>query len=193
MSIRRTVIGVGYISKGIYKSRLDGDMTHEYISWRDMIHRCYNPRLIDKYPTYSECEVCDEWHDFQNFAKWSDDSNFSGLGYHVDKDLLVQGNKVYSPENCCLLPPELNFLIRIHSPNPTCLVGTTFHKRCGKWQSMISKNGKRVYLGMFNNEMDAHLCYVEEKERFVREEAQLWRERIDPRAYDALMRWRVNP
>lgn len=193
MGVKRTVMGVGYMGVGSYRSRVDGVMPKEYIVWRDMIHRCYNPRLRDKYPTYTGCVVHDNWHNFQKFAEWYHSQEYCDKGYQLDKDLIVQGNKIYSAERCCFLPPALNTLISINHSNRSSLVGTTFHKNTGKWQSLVNKSGKVVYLGLFNTELEAHLCYVQEKERFVREEAVVWRGFIDPVAYDALLNWKVTP
>ncbi len=195
--MKRTLIGIGFVGDGPYKTRIDGSMTNAYIAWRDMIHRCYNPKLREKYNTYNDCMVDDRWHNFQNFAKWFSSSKFSERGYHLDKDLLVRGNKTYGPDNCCLLPPALNYLIRINRPNKqplgkNPLIGATIHQSSGRWRSTISKNGEKVYLGLFDKEIDAHLRYVEEKEQFVREQAEFWRDNIENRAYEALMRWRVT-
>jgi hypothetical protein len=43
--------------------------------------------------------------------------------------------------------------------NKSGLVGVHFHKRAGKFTSEIRLNGKRLYLGLFDNEYEAHLAY----------------------------------
>lgn len=196
MGVKRTVMGVGYMGVGSYRSRVDGVMPKEYIVWRDMIHRCYNPRLRDKYPTYTGCVVHDNWHNFQKFAEWFVSHEFSIKGYQLDKDLLVRGNKIYSAESCCMLPPELNQLIRVDNQKKISairspLVGVTFHRDSGKWQAALSKNGKNIYLGLFERDIDAHFCYVREKESFVHEQADIWRGKIEDKAYQALKEWRL--
>ena len=40
--------------------------------------------------------------------------------------------------------------------------GVCWHKNRNKWYSSIRINGKSKYLGMFNNEYDAHLAYQNE-------------------------------
>ena len=46
-----------------------------------------------------------------------------------------------------------------HIPSSSKYVGVHFHKRSGKWVSRIVIKRKRVHLGVFTNEYDAHLAY----------------------------------
>jgi len=96
-----TVFGVGYIGGTEYKSSVDGKKTKEYIAWKGMIMRCYYYKYKELNPTYKGCYVCDEWHNFQNFAKWFHDNYISNC--HLDKDIKIKGNKVYSPDTCLLV------------------------------------------------------------------------------------------
>lgn len=32
-------------------------------------------------------------------------------GWHLDKDILLKGNKVYSPETCAFVPAKINSLL----------------------------------------------------------------------------------
>ena len=157
-----------------------------------MIYRCYDPKLADKEPTYRDCYVDESWHDFQVFAEWYKNHESYGLGYQLDKDLLVQGNRLYSAATCCLLPRELNTMVQTRNSN-SILVGTTFHKKSGKWQAQTKSEGKQLFLGLFSDRADAHLAYIEAKERVVRNAAEEWREKIEIKAYKALINWRVNP
>lgn len=50
--------------------------------------------------------MCDEWHSLKAFKKWHDNNFIEG--FHLDKDILVEGNKVYSPETCVYVTPLLN-------------------------------------------------------------------------------------
>jgi hypothetical protein len=91
----------GFIGVGKYASRNDdGEISAAYTSWVGMLDRCYNIKLSDKYHTYTDCVVCDEWHDFQNFAKWHEENYFDGG--QIDKDIKFNGNKLYSPETCIM-------------------------------------------------------------------------------------------
>jgi len=102
--------GVGYIGVGKYNSK-----THKklYKRWSSMIDRCYKSILQEKHPTYKDVTVCEEWHNFQNFAKWMEDNYRPETmqGWELDKDLLSNFTPTYSPETCCFIPSSLNSLL----------------------------------------------------------------------------------
>lgn len=105
----RNVFGVGFVGDGRYKTKINGKHTKQYLCWHAMISRCYSPRSLSLYHTYNGCSVCNEWHNFQNFAMWFDE-NFpkDGKEYALDKDIKINGNKVYSPETCLFVTPREN-------------------------------------------------------------------------------------
>ena len=98
----KTVHGVGFLGDGKYSC---GTHRELHSVWRSMIRRCYSTKCSN-YNIYGArgVTVCDEWHNFQNFAKWYED-NYpkDGRKYDLDKDRLSVGIKVYSPETCCFL------------------------------------------------------------------------------------------
>jgi len=98
----KTIYGVGYLGDGKYKA------THmdrkPYLVWRSMIQRCYGG-LID-HGKYVDCNVVDEWHNFQNFAEWFCENYVDG--YELDKDIKVKGNRVYGPETCLFVTKQDN-------------------------------------------------------------------------------------
>ncbi|AUR97612.1 hypothetical protein NVP1242O_53 [Vibrio phage 1.242.O._10N.261.54.B2] len=102
-----TVYGVGFLG-GDYYTRKTHKVAHE--KWRKMIQRCYDPLVHKTHPTYTDCSVCEEWQDFQKFAEWFCDNAFDGC--ELDKDILIAGNKVYSPENCTLVTRKENIADR---------------------------------------------------------------------------------
>lgn len=100
------VKGKGYTGKGEYDSR---DNAHKI--WSSIMNRCYDEGYKLKNPTYEGCTVSDEWLNYQNFAEWyytnypEDDQ---GTRYEVDKDIKVEGNKLYSPDTCLFVTPIEN-------------------------------------------------------------------------------------
>ena len=77
-----------------------------------MIRRCYSNEYKEKAPTYENCTSCREWLNFQVFAKWYHLNRLSDdVKYQLDKDIINRGNKVYSPENCALVPRHINNII----------------------------------------------------------------------------------
>ncbi len=189
MGIKRKVHGVGYNSGGKHVISIKGMRTHTYMTWYNMMTRCYSKKLHERCPQYEVCEVSADWQDFQNFAEWYENHELSGLGYHLDKDLLVQGNHIYSAETCCLIPQQLNKIITTGRVRRDCMVGTFRQKQSDKWLSVLSIDNKQVYLGSFSTELEAHKAYIKAKERLVRERAALWIDKVELRAYEALTRW----
>ena len=53
---------------------------------------------------------------------------------------------------------------RKHLNSTSKYVGVSWHKALNKWKSQIAIKGKRIYLGLFVNEYDAHLEYQKELE-----------------------------
>lgn len=61
-------------------------------------------------------EVCDEWmEDEQSFYRWLESESYPCIAgtYELDKDILIPGNKLYSPNTCCLVPKEVNLLFEM--------------------------------------------------------------------------------
>jgi len=103
------IFGVGFIGKGKFKSASATEKrTPEYEKWYHMLERCYSERHHKKYPTYKGCSVCSEWHNFQEFAKWLHLKNKNFKSLELDKDILLKGNKVYSPSTCSLVSRAKN-------------------------------------------------------------------------------------
>lgn len=98
-----SVFGLGYIGQGEYESGTTGKIYKNYNTWSAMLARCYKPSQQE---SYIGCTVCKEWHNFQNFAKWFEENYVEG--WALDKDILISGNRVYSPETCCFVPSEIN-------------------------------------------------------------------------------------
>jgi len=101
-----TVYGVGFMGDGDYKSKVKGKDTKLYQTWVNMLERCYSDKLQVRCPTYIGCSVNQIWHNFQNFAEWFELNYIKG--YHLDKDIKINGNKIYSPENCLFVSHEEN-------------------------------------------------------------------------------------
>lgn len=70
-----------------------------------MSERCYDKNVHKKYkPEYKDKTICEEWLNYANFRIWFDEHYVPGKWQiDLDKDLLVQGNKEYSPETCVFL------------------------------------------------------------------------------------------
>ena len=99
----------GYIGVGKYIP-MENKKTYEL--WLNMLKRCYSDKVSAKNSTYKKSEVFNEWLNFQNFAEWYYENYYEieGENMHLDKDILVKGNKIYSPDTCVFVPQSINSL-----------------------------------------------------------------------------------
>lgn len=156
--------------------------------------RCYNPNLLIKRPTYTGCTIHEDWiNNFQQFAE--DYVVMVGYGLpnrHLDKDILYKGNKVYSKNTCVLVPSAINALLTYNRLDKGELpTGITYSTSNKNYAVRCSKNGKREWLGRFYSLDDAILAYKIAKENSIKYMANIYKHELDPRAYDALMKWEI--
>ena len=197
----KTVYGVGYLGEGKYKSRgEDGKQTKVYQTWKSMLQRCYDPYRINKYPTYINCYVCDEWHSFQNFAKWFYKNYYEveSQRMHLDKDILIKGNKIYSPKTCVFVPERINYLFtKSDKARDNTPIGVHWHKRDGVYEchcSVLNKENKKElkYLGRYKNIIVAFDSYKTFKEVYIKQVADEYKDLIPKKLYDAMYKYKVE-
>ena len=189
-----SVYGVGILGTK-YPSTINGIHTKEYKLWQNMLVRCYSDSSKKRRPTYEGCEVSDNFKNYEYFYEWCHKQiGFSNQDWHLDKDLLVKGNKVYSENTCVFLPKEINSLLtKREASRGEHLIGVSWDKRDMAFISRVNKNtGKSEYLGYFNTELEAYNAYKTAKESFIKEQAEKWKSQIDERAYEALMNYTVE-
>ena len=98
--------GTNDLDEPIWK---DGRHLKFYQVWKDMERRCYSGEYQKRFPTYRNCSVCDSWLKLSNFKEWLDINYREGTA--LDKDILVKGNKIYSPDACRFVPQYINSLL----------------------------------------------------------------------------------
>ena len=133
-----------------------------YKRWSEMLKRCYSAKYHDKKPTYKGCRVCDEWKYFSNFKVWMEKQPWEGK--QLDKDIVIKGNKVYSPTTCKFISSITNsFTTESLSIRGKYLIGVSFG--CGKFRSRVSNpfTKKVEHLGSFSTELEAHLVWKKRK------------------------------
>lgn len=136
-----------------------------YSVWHSMMTRCYSERYHEKKPTYKNCEVCEEWLIFSNFKAWMETKNWEYK--QLDKDIFGDG-KLYSPETCCFVEPWLNSIFNdCGSSRQGRLLGVRFCKRSGSIYAELRIDGKKIYLGVFDNKQDAHKAYCIAKQKHI--------------------------
>lgn len=187
----KTVCGVGCLGEGIYKAYVNRKPTLEYKVWASILRRCYSEKFLVKNPTYRGCAVHPEWHNFQNFADWYVNNESYGLGYELDKDLLVIGNKVYGSSTCCLAPKQLNLLFNKESVKVSKYpLGVVFDKTTGLYKAGVSRYGKFEGLGYFKSAEEASKAYNHQKDLHVKEVTKYWEGKVCKDVLESINNWR---
>ena len=109
-----SLLGVGYIGQGKHKPSIN----NKHTTWKGMLRRCYNTKYQESCKSYIECTVDPRWHNFQNFCEdiqylegyedWKE--NNRRFAYALDKDIKIEGNKVYSKDTCMFVTTKENAL-----------------------------------------------------------------------------------
>jgi hypothetical protein len=132
-----------------------------YSIWQEMLRRCYDLKLIEKYPTYKGCNVDEKWLYLSNFKEWYEDQGDVD-NLFLDKDFLYPGNKVYSESNCILIPNCLNGLITksdaIRGEYPIGVI-----KRKNRYIARCKNRKKDINLGSYLTPEDAYAAYCDYK------------------------------
>lgn len=197
----RTVLGIGYVGEGEYKMSKNGRSTRVYDTWYNMLMRCYSEKTHKKQPTYIGCEADESFHNFQNFGDW-DKENYYQVERErmcLDKDILLKGNKIYSPETCIYVPQTINTLFtKRQNDRGESVIGTSYHKRDKKYQAYCNLlnpetgKSKRSHLGYYDTELEAFEVYKYYKEKNIKEVADYFKEQIPSELYNELYNYIVE-
>ena len=155
-----------------------------YQAWKDMLARSYSDKYKQKNPTYNGTTVCEEWHSFMNFRSWMIQQDWKGK--ELDKDILFEGNKVYSPTTCVFVDKLVNsFLLDCAAARGKWPLGVYWNERDKKFQSNCSNpfTKKKEYLGSFTYPQQAHQAWKARKHELACQLADL---QVDERVADAL-------
>lgn len=196
----RSVFGVGMIGEK-YPMSINGKMTKEHFTWRGIISRCYDNKRKEKSPTYENVVCCEEWLNFDNFYEWlHSQSNFDkwyeGKKWAIDKDILIKGNKVYSPNTCCLVPENVNLLFtkrdrfRGNFPIGVRENGNGFQ---AQWNNQLTN--KRECSSNYSTPENAfYFGYKPHKEALIKQVAEIEYNNgnITKQCYDSMMNYKVE-
>lgn len=200
--------GIGYMGDGKYKSKDENKKkTKAYNTWNHMLQRCYDPYYLNEHPTYIDCYVCEEWHNFQNFAKWFYENYYecNDEQMQLDKDILIKGNKIYSPNTCVLVPKRINCLFtKSDALRGEYPIGVYYKiKKVKQYEyhylevrcSVIEngkKKGKVLKTLPLNKPFQAFSIYKQFKEKYIKQIADEYKELIPQKLYEALYKWEVE-
>lgn len=192
----KSICGIGYIGEGNIKTWSNGKATKEYQVWKNMIQRCYGAEKNKNKKAYIDCTVADEWLCFMAFAKWYQENYYEIKGFRteLDKDILVKGNRAYSPETCLLVPKLINQLfIKQNSIKKDLPIGVVFKDK--KYRARCTKEMDKkgmTHLGYFKTPEEAFQAYKIEKERIIKQVADEYKNQIPLKLYEALYRYEVE-
>ena len=187
--------GKGYLGVGEYRKTINDIKTEQYNYWRMMLERCYSEKYHIKHPTYQKCVVCEEWLDFQNFARWYDNNYYQvdNETMCLDKDILNKGNKIYSPNTCVFVPERINALFtKCDKTRGDYPIGVYYNKTANKYIARCSTINGRKHLGCFETPNDAFIVYKNFKERYVKQMAFEYQEKIPNKLFNALYNYEVD-
>jgi hypothetical protein len=181
-----SISGIGYIGVGNY-SRTSHPRI--YMVWFQMLRRCYDLETQSRQQSYIGCIVCERWWNFQNFCHDYLLMMISDLNWQLDKDILFKGNKIYSPETCCLVPQEINNVLeKCNANRGEFRIGVTYDERyINPYIAQCSIKGKYKYLGSYKTEQEAYLTYKVAKETEFKRLANFYKNLLESRVYVALM------
>ena len=155
-----------------------------YAAWMNMLTRCYSKKSLESYPTYIGTSVCSEWLSATAFRKWMEQQDWQGKC--LDKDIIVPGSRLYSPETCAFVLNATNsFVIARDACRGDYPIGVSLYKPTGKYRADCGNpfTGKQEYLGLFSTTEEAHEAWRKRKNEL----AQLVAAReSDPRVVEAL-------
>lgn len=194
-----SIYGVGVIGNK-YPRSINCKMTKEYDTWIHILQRCFDDELKKRQPSYKDKECCEEWLYYPNFYEWlhgqpNFDKWYNGKRWAIDKDILIKGNKVYSPEACCLIPQNVNCLFlkreaeRGKYPIGVHCTEDGFMARCRN-----PFMDKAEDLGCYSTPEKAFYAYKIYKEDIIKQVAQeeYAKCNITKRCYDAMMKYEVE-
>lgn len=152
--------------------------------WGLMIRRC----------SEGYAKVCDEWKNYSNFKEWYMNNVYGTKQFRLelDKDLFSKGDKVYSPETCCLIPKSINLLIASCTSRNNLLPGVTYNPKSETFTASINFATK-INKKTFKTEDEAFQFYKTEKEKVIKTYTEAYSFLLPDRIYKTLMSYTVKP
>lgn len=192
--MKPSVFGIGYIGAGHYSHKTS---PVAYKKWYAMIQRCYSPKFSG-WAVYGGCgvTVAKEWHNFQNFARWYDGYKYKEKGWHLDKDLLVKGNKLYCEEFCCIVPGIINqSIVSARANRGEYAQGVTYDSKLKRYAAQFNAyhtHYKAFRKTSYRSEKEAFIEYKAAKESYLVSLAYEWRGRVAPKVLKALVEYEIE-
>lgn len=162
----------------------------EYKLWKDLLKRVYSEVYHRKNPTYAGTSLDNRWLSLTAFiedvSKLPNYEKGLNSGWALDKDIIVNGNKHYSLETCCFVPPEVNCNFKQLNKGNGLPIGVYLKKGNGKFACDCKSMEKTVYLGVYDTAEEAFEVRKKFKQSVMKELADKYREVLDYRVIHKL-------
>lgn len=194
------VYGVGIVGDKYKTVDENSKSTREYMTWYHIIQRCFSARLKEKQPAYKNIDCCEEWLLYENFYEWlHSQPNFekwySGKRWAVDKDILIKGSKVYSPETCCLIPQNVNCLfLKREAERGLYPIGVHYGEDGFVARCRNPFTDTNEELGSYSTPEKAFIAYKYYKENIIKQVAKIEYKagNITEKCYQAMINYEVE-
>lgn len=150
------------------KTRRHGESRSRLHSiWCHMKTRC----LCETSQAYSYyggrgIKVCQEWvGSYESFRDWAVENGYSDSLELDRRDV----NGDYCPENCrwATRVQQMRNTRKRRDAETSKFKGVSWHAGCGKWVVQLCENSRPIYIGLFNDEVEAAKAYdVAAKEKY---------------------------
>ncbi len=153
----------------------------------NMYYRMYN-RCLTRL-AYKDCKICSEWlNNKENFYKWVSQNYYTidNEQIDLDKDILIKGNKIYSPDTCVFVPHHLNICFSSNLKEPIYL------KKLNKYKIGIWTGTRDITIGYFDNKEEAIKEYIRHKEAFILTKADKYKDKIPDTLYNAMIKYKFE-
>lgn len=170
----RTMASKGFLGLGDYNATNNSNLY--YRTWASIFQRTYKNKKDKQFI------LCEEWHEYQNFANWYKANH--KRGYVLNTGFLNSTNvTIFSPETCCFLPYKLHAIFRETKDNGYPL-GVYFK---GHGNYLCQLNGR--YLGVTETVEQGEKLVMENKKKYLIKLAKKYRRTVGEDLYNKLINY----
>jgi len=156
------------IHKTISPNNYERSITLSGQRWESIEKRCQvGGDQQTKYPRYEG--TTNLFHNFNEFVDWSrgevgydlrENVGQQSWAYCIEKDILGNGSKVYSPETCLFVPNAVNiFLTARNASRGDYPIGVAWKEKNKKFQAQVRDRNTSRYLGLHSDPMEGHRAW----------------------------------
>ena len=154
-----------------------------YEAWMNMLERCYSKKYQERNPSYIGTSVCREWLSATAFKKWMEQQDWQGKC--LDKDIILPGSRLYSPDTCAFVLQATNNFVARDASRGEWPVGVYLCKQTDRYRARCQNpfTGKPENLRLFSTPGEAHEAWRKYKHELAQLVAAT---ESDPRVVEAL-------